>query len=106
MKMVSKIKSNKFNDNWDDNLKSKSYNDPKLVQDRRIAVSAKCSLSFRHFCCSCSFAESIFSRNLRDDRTLCGREKELNDIKRQLLGDDDRFSSQSHALKFCFLVMK
>ena len=76
------------------------------MQKRRKRVSANTIRLAGHVCVSCLFAESVFPRNLRDDKKMYGREKELSEIRRQFLGDDDRLSSLSLAVEFCLLVIQ
>ena len=76
------------------------------MQIKRKSVSASTNHLLEHVCGSCLFAESAFPRNLRDDKKFYGRDKELREMRRQLIGDDGRFSSLSLAVKFCLLVMQ
>ena len=76
------------------------------MQIKRKSVSASTNRLFEHVCGSCLFAEFAFPHNLRDNKKFYGRDKELSEMKRQLVGDNDRFSSLSHAVKFCLLVTR
>ena len=52
------------------------------------------------------FPECIFPHNLRDDKRFYGRDDELNEMRRQLLGEDIRFLSVSPAVTFRLLVLR